>query len=317
LTREGRAFLFITVGVGLAAVNTANNLLYLILGLLLSLLLVSGVLSDLALWKLQIKRKLPTRLFAGRRSVMDVALLNDKRWLSSVSVETTDELDGVETEPARFVRVAPGETQVQSYRFETLRRGIVELGTMRVITRYPFGLIEKGYTIYLPDEVIVFPRLLDHVATPAVRPMQGDAAPIHQTGRGNEFAGSVRFYREGDEARDIHWKRTASRGELVVREHERDSNSLVTLTVNNLIGSNVDDEAGWREQFEISISEVATAAGAYLTQGVSVQVQANDTVSPLVAGGTPPDPIWRFLALLKPCRAEAPRRARKRKRRAA
>jgi uncharacterized protein (DUF58 family) len=317
LTREGRAFLFVTLGVGLAAVNTANNLLYLVLGLLLSLLLVSGVLSDLALWKLQIKRKPPARLFAGRRSLMDVALVNEKRWLSSVSIETIDEVDGVDTEPARFVRVPPGETGVASYRFETRRRGIVELGTMRVLTRYPFGLIEKGYTTYLPDEVIVYPQLLDHVTTPATRPMQGDAAPTHQTGRGSEFAGSVRFYREGDEARDIHWKRTASRGELVVREHEQDSNALVTLTVNNLLAVTPDDEAAWLEGFEVSISEVATAAAAYLRQGVSVQVQSNDSVSPLVPGGTPPDPIWRFLALLKPCRAEAPRRGRKHKRRAA
>ncbi len=316
LTREGRAFLFITVGVGLAAVNTANNLLYLVLGLLLSLLLVSGVLSDLALRKLRIKRKLPTRLFAGRRSYMDVVLLNDKRWLSSVSIETIDELGGVETEPARFVRVAPGEEQVATYGFETQRRGLFEFGTMRVVTRYPFGLIEKGYTTYLPDEVIVYPQLLEHVATPATQPMQGDAAPIHQTGRGSEFAGSVRFYREGDEARDIHWKRTASRGQLVVREHERDSNALVTLTVSNLISESSDQEAAWRERFEISISEVATAAAAYLTQGVSVQVQTNDSVSPLVPGGTPPDPIWHFLALLKPCRAQAPQ-GRKKKRRAA
>ena len=317
LTREGRAFLFITIGVGLAAVNTANNLLYLVLGLLLSLLLVSGVLSDLALWKLQIQRKLPTRLFAGRRSLMDVALLNEKGWLSSVSVETIDELDGIETEPARFVRVPPGETSVASYRFETQRRGIIEFGTMRVLTRYPFGLIEKGYTIFLPDEVIVYPQLLDHVAAPATRPMEGDAAPTHRSGRGSEFAGSVRFYREGDEARDIHWKRTASRGELVVREHEQDSNALVTLSVDNLLASSPDDEAAWLERFELTISEVATAAAAYLTQGVSVQVQAKDSVSPLVAGGTPPDPIWRFLALLQPCRAQAPGRSGKRTRHAA
>lgn len=316
LTREGRAFLFITIGVGLAAVNTANNLLYLVLGLLLSLLLVSGVLSDLALWRLQIKRKLPTRLFAGRRSYMDVALLNEKRWLSSISIETIDELDGAETEPARFVRVRPGETQVASYGFETKRRGIIELGTMRVVTRYPFGLIEKGYATYLPDEVIVYPQLLEYVASPASRPTQGDAAPIHQTGRGSEFAGSVRFYRDGDEARDIHWKRTASRGQLVVREHERDSNALVTLTVNNLLAVSGDDEAAWTERFETSISEVATATAAYLTQGVSVQVQTNDSVSPVVAGGTPPDPIWRFLALLQPCRAQAPQ-SRKKKRWAA
>ena len=168
---------------------------------------------------------------------------------------------------------------------------------MRVLTRYPFGLIEKGYTTYLPDEIVVFPQLLDHVATPAVRPMQGDAAPIHPTGRGSEFAGSVRFYREGDEARDIHWKRTASRGELVVREHEQDSSSLVTLTVNNLHSATSTTKRIGESDSRRSISEVATAAAAYLTQGVSVQVQANDSVSPLVAGGTPPDPIWRFLAL--------------------
>jgi uncharacterized protein (DUF58 family) len=317
LTREGRAFLFITVGVGLAAVNTGNNLLFLVLGLLLSLLLVSGVLSDLALWRLQIKRKLPTRLFAGRSSLMDVALLNEKRWLASLSVEIIDEMDGDETQSARFLRVAPGETEVESYRFQAQRRGIVELGTARVLTRYPFGLIEKGYTIFLPDEFIVYPQLLDHVATPATRPMQGDAAPIHQTGRGSEFAGSVRFYREGDEARDIHWKRTASRGELVVREHEQDSSALVTLTVNNLLVVAPDEEAAWLERFETSISEVATAAGAYLARGVSVQVQTNDSVSPLVAGGTPPDPIWRFLALLQPCRRQAPSRGRGPKRRAA
>ncbi len=317
LTREGRAFLFVTFGVGLAAVNTANNLLYLVLGLLLSLLLVSGVLSDLALWKLQIKRGLPVRIFAGGRSLVDVTALNEKRWLSSVSVEAIEELDGAQTEPARFARVAPGGIETASYGFEAKHRGRIELGTIRVMTRYPFGLIEKGFTIFLPDEVVVYPRLLDHVAVPPVRPVPGDAAPMHRTGRGSEFAGSVRFYRDGDEARDIHWKRTASRGELVVREHEQDSSALVTLTVDNLLPYSLDDEARWREHFETSISEVATVASDYLAQGVSVQVQSSDSISPLVPGGTPPDPIWRYLALLEPLRAEAPGHGRRSKRRAA
>jgi len=303
LTREGRAFLFVTLGVGLAAVNTANNLLYLVLGLLLSLLLVSGVLSDLALWKLRLKRKLPMRCFAGQRTLIDVALKNEKRWLSSVSVEIIDELDHAETEPARFVRVEAGQTETEGYAFEPHERGIVEFGSVRVLTRYPFGLIEKGYTMFLPDELVVYPRLLDHVAPPPLDAMQGDAAPMHRTGRGSEFAGSVRFYREGDEARDIHWRRTASRGELVVREHEQDSSALVTLSVDNLLRSDVDDEAAWHERFETSISEVATLVAFYLSQGVSVQVQAKDGVSPLVIGGSPPDAIWRFLALLRPARA--------------
>ncbi|HSN82718.1 MAG TPA: DUF58 domain-containing protein [Polyangiales bacterium] len=304
LTREGRAFLLVTGGVGFAAVNTANNLLYLVLGLLLSLLLVSGVLSDLALWKLQIQRKLPARMFAGKRSLIEVDASNEKRWLASVSVEVIDEIDGVETSPARFLRVGPGQSEDASYKLETPRRGVLELGTMRVRTRYPFGLIEKGYTVFQPDEAVVYPKLLEHVSVPPVRALLGDAAPIHRTGRGSEFAGSVRFYREGDEARDIHWKRTASRGDLVVREHEQDASSLVTLTVDNVLPLGIEDEASWRERFERRISEVATITAAYLARGVSVQVQAADGVSPLVVGGSAPDPIWRFLALLKPTRTQ-------------
>ncbi len=311
LTREGRAFLFVTIGVGFAAVNTANNLLYLVLGLLLSLLLVSGVLSDLALWKLRIQRKLPARMFAGTRSLIEVAALNDKRWLASVSVETIDEIDGIDGSPARFLRVAPGDTGLAGYTFEAPRRGLIELGTMRVLTRYPFGLIEKGYTLFEPDEAVVYPRLLDHVSTPPAQPAPGDAAPIHRTGRGSEFAGSVRFYREGDEARDIHWKRTASRGELVVREHEQDTSALVTLRVDNVVPADTANEDEWLERFEHSISEVATVASTYLAQGVSVQVQANDSASALVAGGTAPDPIWRYLALLEAVRTDKPKRPKR------
>lgn len=315
LTREGRAFLFVTVGVGFAAVNTANNLLYLVLGLLLSLLLVSGVLSDLALWKLRLTRRLPVRVFAGTRTVIDFAALNEKRWLASVSVEAVDEVHGEETQPARFLRIGAGMTGTAGYRFEPARRGLVELGSVRVRTRYPFGLIEKGYTVFLPGDLVVFPRLLDHVATPPVRPVAGDAAPVHRTGRGSEFAGSVRFYREGDEARDIHWKRTASRGELVVREHEQDTSALVTLHVESAVPVGQDDDAAWMERFEQSISEVATAASVYLAQGVSVRVEASDSASPVVSGGQAPDPIWRFLALLREVRTEEPKRPKRSSRR--
>jgi uncharacterized protein (DUF58 family) len=313
LTREGRAFLFVTIGVGLAAVNTANNLLYLVLGLLLSLLLVSGVLSDLALWRLRMKRKLPGKMFAGTRALIEMTALNDKRWLASISVEAVDELDGVETEPARFLRVPPGESASATYGFQAPKRGLIELGAVRVVTRYPFGLIEKGYTVYLPDEIVVYPKLLEHAPSAAFEQMPGEAAPMHRTGRGNEFAGSVRYYREGDEARDIHWKRTATRGELVVRERDQDLSLFVTLFVDNIRSGDVEDDTAWSEQFEQSISEVATAAVTYLNQGVSVQVRASDDASSLVLGGAPPDPIWHFLAMLRPSLTDSPPKAGKRR----
>ena len=44
-TREGRIIVLLSVGVGFAAINTGNNLLYLLLGWALSFIIASGVLS--------------------------------------------------------------------------------------------------------------------------------------------------------------------------------------------------------------------------------------------------------------------------------
>ena len=48
-TREGKYFVGITLGVGFAAINTGNNLLYLLLGMMLSLIIASGIMSEMSL----------------------------------------------------------------------------------------------------------------------------------------------------------------------------------------------------------------------------------------------------------------------------
>ena len=71
-TREGKVFIGITFGVGFAAVNTGNNLLYLVLGLLLSLVILSGVLSEIALRGLEFRRRLPRRAYAGTPALVEI-----------------------------------------------------------------------------------------------------------------------------------------------------------------------------------------------------------------------------------------------------
>jgi hypothetical protein len=65
ITRTGRTYLVLTLGVGFGALNTGNNLLYLVLGLLLSLIVVSGVLSERCLRGLRVKRLGTESAFAG------------------------------------------------------------------------------------------------------------------------------------------------------------------------------------------------------------------------------------------------------------
>ena len=298
LTRSGRAFVLITVGVGISAINTANNLLYLVLGFLLSLLLVSGVLSDLALCGLRVRRTVGQRLFAGTESLVEIVATNKKNRLASMALEVSEVLES-KPKPARFVRIAAQSSETATYRLQATKRGLFRLSRLNITTRYPFGLIEKGYAVYCPDEILVYPKLLSRAECPPLDSIAGDSTPQRRVGDGNEPSGSVREYRPGDAARDIHWRRTAARGELLVREKEQESRAQITLFVDNQYDL-ASMQPRWRHDFELRISEVATVAAIYLERGVAVQVKAHRSESELVVGGANPDAIWKFLALLKP-----------------
>ena len=86
-TRAGKFMVAITLGVGFGAVNTGNNLLFLLLGMMLSLILASGILSEAVLRKLEVTRHPPTRCFAQREAPAHFELANPKVYPSlSVTV---------------------------------------------------------------------------------------------------------------------------------------------------------------------------------------------------------------------------------------
>src|SRR5262249_30876909 len=85
-TREGKYYLGITLGVGFAAINTGNNLLYLLLGMLLSLMLVSGVMSELSLRHLTVTRRLPVRAQVGRAHLVEIEVYNHKKRIPSYAI---------------------------------------------------------------------------------------------------------------------------------------------------------------------------------------------------------------------------------------
>src|SRR5262245_9068948 len=93
VTREGRYFLFVTVAIGLAAVNTGNNLLYLLLGWLFSMIVASGALSEASLRGLRVTRRPPPRVHANRPFLMEISVANLKLRLSSFSIEIEDLVD--------------------------------------------------------------------------------------------------------------------------------------------------------------------------------------------------------------------------------
>jgi uncharacterized protein (DUF58 family) len=86
VTRVGVIYVLVTLVIGIAALNTGNNLLYIVVSSMLSAILVSGLASAVVLRRLQLDVRLPRHLFAGRAASGRIILRNPRRWLPSISI---------------------------------------------------------------------------------------------------------------------------------------------------------------------------------------------------------------------------------------
>jgi uncharacterized protein (DUF58 family) len=305
-TREGKYFLGITLGVGFAAINTGNNPLYLLLGMMLSLIIVSGVMSELSLRTLTVKRRLPTRAQVGRSHLVEIEVFNNKGSVPSYAIEVEDLRAG---QPADkrcfFLKISPRSTQVAAYRRTPQRRGLERHTGFRIATRFPFGLFEKSREVHSPDELIIYPAV-DPVRLP--RRGHGEATgDVGLLGRGSgEEIYTVRPMREGDDPRDVYWRKSTVPGQLVMRERAHEMRHEVELTVDDIRRDRPDlgrvlaePVRSSAEEFERRIREVASLAVAHIRRGdrVTVITASGQKVTSDKTRGI--DPVLRFLALLE------------------
>jgi uncharacterized protein (DUF58 family) len=294
-TREGKAFIFVTLGVGIAAFNTGNNLLFLILGFMLSLIVLSGVMSETAIKGLRVSRRLPHRAYAGKVCLIELVLHNTKPRAPSYSLEIEDLAEDAPSERrCYFLKVGPGAEQAAAYRRMLQQRGNLRFVGFRVATRYPFGIFEKWRVVSSPSALLVYPALLADQELRHEMQSHGLDAPTRRIGVGTEIAG-LRTYETGDDARSIHWRRTASLGRLIVTERQSDASSQLTLLLDNARSPNA---PAHDPRFERLVSRAATLAVAGLSRGLSVEVIARGSRSPLLMGYAVSDPILRYLALV-------------------
>jgi uncharacterized protein (DUF58 family) len=321
-TREGRYFVAISVGIGMAAINTGNNLLYLLLGWLLSVIIASGVLSEQVLRGLRIQRRPPGRIFAGQPFLMEISVENTKGSLSSYSIEVEDRIaGGALDKKCYFLKVPAGRTQRTSYRHTFLHRGLCRFTGFRVGTKFPFGLFRKSRDVDVTKDVIVYPQI-HPITVPAPRARYAGADAARQIGRRGEFFG-LREYRDGDDRRDIHWRSTARTGRPLVREYEDESQKRAVILLDNALparpqprsdrrratrpgttdgGSSKEARAqaaaGHDEAaagMERAISAAASMAVAYLNKGYAVELVARGC---RVLSGTGPPQVTRLLEAL-------------------
>ena len=155
ITREGWIYIGGIIIVALAALNTGNNLLFLILASLIAIILMSGILSTITLTGIGMRLQLPEHIFAGQAVRAQVELENEKLTLPSFSLRveavTTKKSPAaalLET-PVYFPYVPKRERMQQSVPITFARRGAYRQDAFRIVTRFPFGFLQKARRVEL------------------------------------------------------------------------------------------------------------------------------------------------------------------------
>lgn len=230
VTAEGRAFLLITLGAGAAAINTGNNLLYLALCMNLSLIIVSGFLSEWTLRRVLLSVRHASEAFAGQEAFLAVTCSTSGKRFPGFSLSARLQIDGGSmTVP--FPDIAAGSAATRVVPFQPVRRGRTTSAAAVLSTRFPFSLFEKSLEMAVPTDLVVYPKPSPTEARDAGDPESGAAESAKLAGRWGAFPRGAREHLPADPVRDIHWKASARMGRWMVKERESETAMAVDVRV--------------------------------------------------------------------------------------
>jgi len=220
LTLTGWMLVFVAIGIGSAAYNTASNILFMTLSLLLSSLVLSGMLSLINFRKLKWELNTPTHLQAGEVGVAEINLENGKSVFPCMSICFRVGRSGsAEEAPLYLSHALPASGRATlEWTFEPQRRGPCRLCLEGLESKFPFGFLVRSVGQVQEREVLVWPARIAYSFTPkAVGRRLLSGSSRRHSGLGNDLL-NIRAYVSGDAPRLIHWKATARTNKLMVRQ---------------------------------------------------------------------------------------------------
>jgi len=305
VTRGGFLFTLAVALIGAAAVASANNLLFLVVATMLSILLISGLVSRLCLAGLELDFALPEHVSVGRAVAATLAVRNLKFWMPSFSVHVAGVAEeAAETTPpiltsAVYFPIIPGRaTLEETVELRFSRRGAHRQNSFAFNTRFPFGFLEKTASVSLRRDVVVYPSIDPKPGfEELLSEINGDLEAYYR-GRGHEFY-RIRAYEPFESARYVDWKATAHTGDLQVREFAREQERTVEIFLDRDVGPSGE---AW---FEEAVDCCAFLAWRLFQQGAGIRFQSQD-LQIRVPEEADVYTILRYLALVYPLRGRPP-----------
>ncbi|ADC89562.1 protein of unknown function DUF58 [Thermocrinis albus DSM 14484] len=258
INRAGSFFIGITIFVGVAAVNTGNNLLYMVVSGMLSFMLLSGFLSWQNLRSLKVSVIPPPEVFAGREASFRLLVersFSVPSFLIKVSAQNSTAL----------LPIVKGKAYAKIL-LTFPERGYYHHLELTLSSSFPAGLFER-YTVYRVElDLIVFP-----LPIPTRFPMVLDKSSNKKGQKLSKREGfdevvGVREYMN-DPLKLIHWKISAKQGKLYVKRMYDEVDEPVFLSLDMVEGD-----------LEEKVSRLAYLVDKLTTEGVPVGLLLRDRV---------------------------------------
>ncbi|HET9225867.1 MAG TPA: DUF58 domain-containing protein [Thermoanaerobaculia bacterium] len=293
ITTVGLWYVLLSIVVAIAATNTGNNSLYMVMAMVLAILILSGLLSRENVRGLEIELQPPGEVFANRPFSVGFTMKNRSRffprWFLLFTVSKSAQPMLVTFLPKQGRSAGQLEMMIRA-------RGRHRFPHAHVSSLFPFGFFRKGVRYPVDLDVLVYPEIFEAASvrqTETAQQMGEDASRRAGWGHGLH---ALRHFRSGDDPRGIHWKQTARTGNLVYMERESEQSRRLAILFDNGVGDLADDAA--RGRFERLVSEAATAALDHLSRGYEVELVTRDHVLHFAGGARQRIAILETLALI-------------------
>jgi uncharacterized protein (DUF58 family) len=162
--------------------------------------------------------------------------------------------------------LAGGAEHEDLFAIPTSRRAVVVVGPVRSVRGDPLGLAHRSLRWTEPVELFVHPRLVSLAGASAglLRDLEGQAT--RDLSDSDLSFHALRDYVAGDDRRYIHWRTTARRGVLMVKQFEDTRRTQTALALSTDPRDYADDD-----EFELAVSTIASI-------GVQVLAEQRDLV---------------------------------------
>ena len=323
-TREGVFYLVLIAIIAIAALNTGNNLLFIILASLLAGILASGILSGIVLSHLELAFILPDHVFAERPLVSRLTVHNLKWVFPSFSITVSGRAQknmehrkgrglfrtragkssSASNSPLQEILAAPvyipyiphRSAVTQHVELTFPRRGRYTQEGFHVRSKFPFGFLSKAHDVTGRQEILVLPNVQPTEEFYEILPLIGGELASLFKGRGHDLY-AIRDYQPTDSARHVDWKASAKAQELKVREFTREDERRLVLVFDTQL-PRADEER--LRKFDKAVTFCACLAWHFFEIDAQMQFLSDGFETPMAPSAEIIYPVLENLALVEP-----------------